>query len=1138
MGDMLNKISAKFDKENFKKLNEGMSFSEYIDLVYKNPRLARTAYQYLYDMITSKGTSKIERYRRTYIRYKFFDDSDTPIFGLDETLHQIVQFFKGAAGGYGPERRFLLLHGPVGSSKSTILRCIKKGLEKYSLTDEGAWYTFKWVNLPTGKDYGIYTQAEDESPMHEDPLKLLPPDMRKEVVDELNKILVEMTPEKERTSLYRLSVEGELDPRSKKFMQELLSRYEGDWGKVVENHIRVVRKTHSEADRCGIATFQPKDEKNQDSTELTGDINWGKLPHFGSDSDARCVTGDTLISTDRGFVRISELLDGQTAEPEMFLPLSAKVSSLGGETDAVNVYFGGMKDVHKVITKFGYSITSTGNHKLLTLTEDGIKWKKVNDLETGDYVALGRGCSTFSDKDAELNPIEFKEYGNERNKPTFPTKITPELGYFFGLWIGDGHYSINKENAHYEFGWTQKEPDRLESFKRMFKENFSLEFNETPHNNTTVLRISSRKLVEWLHKSAGLRGKSSTKKIPDCILKSTKETIVACLRGLWETDGNIRSNHGSNTAFFCTNSFELASQVQRLLLSFGIVSSLQKAVSDMYSVLVYGKNVNLLCELIPQLKGRFTTGQLAELKSAPNADILPNIKPLMVAIYKKFMAKLPNDSEIKNRLKKRYGGNLFDSRKKNVSYETLNDFLSDFAFDKEDLDYIRLKEIQDANHVWMPVQEVISCGRKEVFDLYVPETNAYWADGFVSHNSFNFDGEFCVGNRGLVEFIEVLKLAKEFLYDLLGASQEKQIKPKKFPQVAVDTVLVGHTNSPEFIRLKSDQTMEALRDRTVKIDVPYLLRWSDELKVLENQYSGDRIKQHIAPHTLEIAALWSVLTRLQDDKDGKISLVEKAKLYDGRSLPGWTEDSVKEMRDKYPDEGMIGISCRYTQDKISNCLSSHYDYINFFMVLNELKAGIDHQSLLNNQEDKSRYVACIDLAKKELDEILKTEVQKALVGDEHAIERLCGNYIDNVMAYINGTKIKNPFTEQDQEPDERLMRSIEEKIDIPEVGADDFRRMLAGFIGHLAHSGKQFKWDSNPQLKKALEAKLFEDTKDHIKLSALNIKGATVVDKEIQEKIDAVKKRLISQYGYNEQSATDVLEYISSIFARGDVSED
>ena len=689
--NILSNISKKFNKDQFKKLNEEMSFEDYLSLVYEKPKLARSSYQYLYDMIVSKGTSKIEKYRKTYIHYNFFDDKNIPVFGLEETLHQIVQFFKGAAGKYGPERRVLLLHGPVGSSKSTILRCIKKGLESYSLTDEGTWYTFKWVNLPTGKEDGIYTHLEDESPMHEDPLKLIPKNIRDEVLKELNDILLKQTKEEYRSSMYSLSVDGELDPRSKKFMKELMLRYDGDWEQVINNHIRVIRKVHSESDRMGIATFQPKDEKNQDSTELTGDINWGKLPHFGTDSDPR---------------------------------------------------------------------------------------------------------------------------------------------------------------------------------------------------------------------------------------------------------------------------------------------------------------------------------------------------------------------------------------------------------------------------------------------------------------AFNYDGEFCCANRGVIEFIEVLKLAKEFLYDLLGASQERQIKPKKFPQIDIDTVIISHTNNPEYEKLRSDQTMEALRDRTVKIDVPYLLKWGDEIKILEYYYGKNKIKQHIAPHTLEIAALWAVLTRMQDDKDGKISMVEKAKLYDGRSLPGWTEDSVKELRDKNPEEGMgMGMSCRYVQEKISNCLSSHYDYINFFMVLNELKSGLQNQSLINSEEDKAKYSACIDLARKELDQILKNEVQKALIGDENAIERLCSNYIDNIMAYIDGTKIKNPFTEQDQEPDERLMRSIEEKIEIPEVGADDFRRSLAGFIGHLAHSGKEFKWDSNPQLKKALETKLFEDTKDHIKLSALNVKGSTVVDKEIQEKIDAVKKRLIDQYGYNEKSATDVLDYVGSIFARGDISD-
>ena len=686
--DNLQRIAGQFNVDQFKVLNQEMSFAQYIDLVYAHPRLIRTAHQLVYDMIMAKGVEERKMFRKTYTHYNFFDNSEIPIFGLNESLDRLVKFFKGGARGFGPEKRVLLLHGPVGSSKSTICRSLKRGLESYSKTDEGAWYTFCWKDLPED----VYASKEDESPMHEDPIKLIPATIRQNLVKELNGIMVEATPEEDRTALYRLVSDGDLDPRSKKFMQLLLKEYRGDWSKIVNEHIVVIRKTFSEADRVGIATFQPKDEKNQDSTELTGDINWGKLPHYGSDSDPR---------------------------------------------------------------------------------------------------------------------------------------------------------------------------------------------------------------------------------------------------------------------------------------------------------------------------------------------------------------------------------------------------------------------------------------------------------------AFNFDGEFCVGNRGVVEFIEMLKLAKEFLYDLLGASQEQSIKPKKFAQVSVNTVLIGHTNNPEYEKLKNDQTMEALRDRTVKIDIPYLLKWKDELNILEHYYGNNKVNQHIAPHTLEIAALWTVLTRLQDDKEGKLSLTDKAKLYDGQYLPGWTEDAVKELKDKHPDEGMYGgISCRYTQDKIANCLASRHDYINMFMVLNELKEGLDQSSLITNKDELNRYINCIDLARKELDEILKNEVQKALVGDEDAIVRLCGNYIDNVMAYINDSKIINPITHQEQEPDGRLMRSIEEKIEIPEVGVDDFRRMLAAFIGNLAHEGKSFRWDSNPKLKKALEAKLFEDTKDHIKLSALNVSGATVVDPDIQEKIDHIKQRLIKQYGYNEQSATDVLDYVGSIFARGDLAED
>jgi serine protein kinase len=326
--------------------------------------------------------------------------------------------------------------------------------------------------------------------------------------------------------------------------------------------------------------------------------------------------------------------------------------------------------------------------------------------------------------------------------------------------------------------------------------------------------------------------------------------------------------------------------------------------------------------------------------------------------------------------------------------------------------------------------------------------------------------------------------------------------------------------------------MEALKDRTVKIDIPYLTRLADEIKVLEQDYNEKKVKQHIAPHTVEIAALWVVLTRLVDDKDGRITLVQKLRLYNGESLPGYTEDTVKELKDKYPGEGFTGVSARYVQDKISNCLSNNHDYINPFMVMHEIKEGLENHPLITNKEDIAHYNHCYELAVSELDEILKNEVRKALVGDEKAIERLCANYIENLMAYNRKSKIKNKITGRDEPPNEKLMRSVEEKIGIPSQNVDDFRRMIAAFIGDLANQEKKFRWDSNPDLRKALEAKLFEDTKEHIKLSALNMSEATVVSPDLIEKIDAIKQRLISQYHYNEKSATDILEYVSSLFAR------
>src|SRR2546429_8617791 len=267
-------------------------------------------------------------------------------------------------------------------------------------------------------------------------------------------------------------------------------------------------------------------------------------------------------------------------------------------------------------------------------------------------------------------------------------------------------------------------------------------------------------------------------------------------------------------------------------------------------------------------------------------------------------------------------------------------------------------------------------------------------------------------------------------------------------------------------------------------------------------------------------------------KHANLTLLQKLKLYNGKTLPGFTEDNVIELKREAAAEGMTGISPRYIQDKISNALVAHpdEDNINPFMVLHELETGLRHHSLISSQEQLNHYKELLAVVKEEYEDIVKNEVQRAIAADEDALARLCANYIDNVKAYTQREKVRHRYTGNYEEPDERLMRSVEEKIDIPEGRKDDFRRETMNYIGALGMEGKRFDYKTNERLQKALELKLFEDQKDTIKLTSL---VSNVVDKATQEKIDIVKQRLTRNNGYCEICSTDVLNFVASIFARG-----
>ena len=497
----------------------------------QNPHIACNAFQRLYKMIISHGTEEYTEYKKEITHYNFFDDpfgdGKDAVYGMDVHLMKLVNFFKSAALGYGTEKRVLLLHGPVGSAKSSIARLLKKGLEAYSKTDHGALYTFEWFDQEETEILG--GAKHFPSPMHEEPLKLVPIEVRQQLLDKIKK----------NSDGFNVNIKGQLCPSDRYIMNAYLKKYNGDWTQMLK-HVRVKRLLLSEQDRIGIGTFQPKDEKNQDSTELTGDINYRKIAYYGSESDPR---------------------------------------------------------------------------------------------------------------------------------------------------------------------------------------------------------------------------------------------------------------------------------------------------------------------------------------------------------------------------------------------------------------------------------------------------------------AFNFDGEFNIANRGIIEFIEMLKLDVAFLYDLLGASQEQSVKPKRFAQTDIDEVILGHTNEPEYRKLQNNEFMEALRDRTVKIDIPYITRLSNEVKIYKKDFNLKKIPHtHIAPHTIEMASTWAILTRLEEPKKGDLSKLQKLKLYNGKTLSGYNEDNVKELRKDAIREGMEGISPRYIQDKISNALvkNNSIGCLSPFMVFNELETGLKHHNLIGTEQTLEEYREMLVFARQEYENIVKNDVQKAISVDENA----------------------------------------------------------------------------------------------------------------------------------------------------------
>jgi len=381
-----------------------------------------------------------------------------------------------------------------------------------------------------------------------------------------------------------------------------------------------------------------------------------------------------------------------------------------------------------------------------------------------------------------------------------------------------------------------------------------------------------------------------------------------------------------------------------------------------------------------------------------------------------------------------------------------------------------------------------------------------------------------------MEFQEMLKCDEKFLWHLLSLSQEGNFKAGRFALISADEMIVAHTNEAEYRSFISNKKNEALHSRIIDMPIPYNLKVSEEEKIYKKMIAqSDMADVHIAPHALKTAAMFSILTRLKPSKLRGIDLVKKMKLYDGENVEGFNDADLYELKNEYQDEGMSGIDPRYVINRISSAIiKKDVPSINALDVLRSLKEGLDHHPSIS-QEDKEKYMNFITLARREYDEIAKQEVQKAFVYSfEESAKTLLNNYLDNVEAYCNKNKLRDPITGEEMEPDEKLMRSIEEQIGISENAKKAFREEILIRISAYARKGKKFDYQSHERLREAIQKKLFADLKDVVKITT----STKTPDETQLKRINEVIARLIDEYGYNSTSANELLNYVGSLLNR------
>ena len=391
----------------------------------------------------------------------------------------------------------------------------------------------------------------------------------------------------------------------------------------------------------------------------------------------------------------------------------------------------------------------------------------------------------------------------------------------------------------------------------------------------------------------------------------------------------------------------------------------------------------------------------------------------------------------------------------------------------------------------------------------------------------SLNGAFNVGNRGIVELVEIFKNEIEFLHTIITATQEKRVpSPGKHDMVYFDGVILAHCNEAEWNRFRSEHTNEAILDRIVKINVPYVLELDQEIKIYEKILSRSDFDVHIAPHTMRIASMFSVMSRLKPSQ--KCDILTKMKIYNGEEVieKGRVKKiDIKDLREESRDEGMKGISTRFIMKSIDAALSdSENKFITPVSIINSLTKQVKEQ--LINEEFRTK---CLELIQKVVREeylkILENEIAKAFVtAYEEQAQALFDTYLDNAEAHTTRQKLKDRVTKEEKSPDERYLKAIEEQIGITGSSREGFRSDVTAYMFAKMRKGETIDYKSYEPLKEAIESYLIASVKDMARV----VTKSKTRDNKQQKKYNSMIQTMIDEYGYTADSAEEVLAYANN----------